>query len=162
MLSESSLSSSSSSSSFLDTVSDHTEPEQQAAGAAATTTAAGRGHSRAQSGSRRAAAPNMTGGASGVVTGVKGTKKTAEEQSVAYFPVAIADGTANHRTFSFPTNKTRTTKSTPVTFIFRLLIEQYKKATNVCCIFSAPPQHQTPPNHHSLCCSLSHRSSSLC
>ena len=79
------------------------------------------------------AGPDAVSGATGLVAGIKATKKVEVSANViTYYPVAISDGTANHRTFSFPSNRMRTTKYTPVSFIFKLLYEQYKKATNVC------------------------------
>lgn len=88
----------------------------------------------------RTPGPDVVSGASGLVEGVKSTKKAAADAKVAtYYPVTISDGTANHRTFSFPSNRMRTTKYTPWSFLFKLLWEQYKKATNVCspqCLFT--------------------------
>jgi len=78
------------------------------------------------------AGPDAVSGASGLVAGIKSTKKVANTVKVpTYYPVAISDGTNNHHTFSFPSNRMRTTKYTAWSFLFKLLWEQYKKATNI-------------------------------
>ena len=101
----------------------------------------------------RTPGPDVVSGASGLVEGVKSTKKAAADAKVAtYYPVTISDGTANHRTFSFPSNRMRTTKYTPWSFLFKLLWEQYKKATNVCspqCLSHTLSRFPTSPHHSS-------------
>jgi hypothetical protein len=60
--------------------------------------------------------------------------KAAEEEggkAATYFPVRVNEPAANAR-HPFPTNYTRTTKYTLLSFLPKNLFEQYRKATNVC------------------------------